>query len=185
MNNTTNLSSIGYSNYNLSIEGKLYKNETAPKEIQRDKNNRFYIIADNGRGYKVSLKTLYRKVYNKEFCIDNISNLINEKWKEIQDTNGKYFISNCGRVKSYCGYTAKILLQDKTKNGYLSVKINGKNIFIHRLVAFAFCDNKHKGENVQIHHKDTNKTNNNYKNLEILTVQEHKERHSKKGTSRQ
>lgn len=47
--------------------------------------------------------------YNKEFCIDNIKNLFNEEWHEIQGTNGKYLISNCGRVKSLCGYIAILL----------------------------------------------------------------------------
>lgn len=46
--------------------------------------------------------------YNKEYSIDTIENLNGEEWKEI-DGEGKYFISSCGRVKTYCGYYAKIL----------------------------------------------------------------------------
>lgn len=107
--------------------------------------NRFYLISDCGKAKRISLKKLYRKAYNKEFCIDNISNLSGEEWKEIQGTNGKYYISNCGRVKSLCKYTAQILQPYQKYNGYLVVKINGKNTMIHRLVAFAFCDNKYTG----------------------------------------
>lgn len=52
-------------------------------------------------------------------------------------------VSNCGRVKSLCGYNAIILQPFQKENGYLIVKIAGKNIPIHRLVAFAFCENKY------------------------------------------
>jgi uncharacterized protein (UPF0248 family) len=63
----------------------------------------------------------------------------------IPNTKGKYFISNCGRVKSYCGYNAIVLNTYQKQNGYLIVKINGRNISVHRLVAFAFCENKYIG----------------------------------------
>lgn len=48
-------------------------------------------------------------VYNKEFCIDNIENLKDEEWKPIIETDGLYFVSNKGRIKSYHDYKAKIL----------------------------------------------------------------------------
>lgn len=44
-----------------------------------------------------------------EFCIDEIENLSGEEWKPIENTDNKYFISNYGRVKSYCGYNAIVL----------------------------------------------------------------------------
>lgn len=110
MNNTTlNLSAIGYSKYNLSIDGRLYKTAPAPKEIIKDNINRFYIISDDGKEKRITLKDIYRQAFNKEFCIDNITDLPKEEWKEIENTDGKYYISNCGRVKSLCGYAAKVL----------------------------------------------------------------------------
>ena len=108
-NTTTNLSSIGYSKYNLSIDGRLYKIAPAQTEIKKDNINRFYIIADDGTAKIITLKELYRQVYNKEFSIDKTTDLPNEEWKEIKETDGKYYISNCGRVKSLCRYAAKIL----------------------------------------------------------------------------
>ena len=120
--------------------------------------------------------------FNKEFCVDNIESFQGEIWREIPNTDGKYFVSNCGRVKSYCGYNAIILKADETKKGYLVVKINDKNIRVHRLVAFAFCNhNQIKDSNlIQIHHIDKDKKNNNANNLVILSVYEHRQIHSKK-----
>lgn len=181
MNNTTiNLSAFGFSKYNLCIDGRLYKTDETPIEIKKDSINRFYIINDMGNKKRIALKDLYKKVFNRQFSIDTITSLPNEEWKEIENTNGKYYISNCGRVKSLCGYKAIVLQYYKKANGYLTVKINGKNVFVHRLVAFAFCENKYKDQIVQIHHKNGNKVDNNYSNLEILSIKEHQKRHSKK-----
>ena len=180
-NNITfkDLSSIGFSKYVLSTDGKLYK-KAAPKEIKKDILNRLYMLSDSGAEHRISLKKLYRMAYNKEFSIDNIQNLQNEEWKPIENTNEKYFISNCGRVKTLCGYTAKILQPYEKEKGYLTVKINNKNVLIHRLVAFAFCENNYKNVKIEIHHKDGNRQNNRADNLEILSIAEHHKKHLKK-----
>ena len=189
MNNniTKNLSFIGYSNYYITESGKVYKLKPKEKELKIDKLNRFYMINDNGKENRISLKTIYRQAFNKEYCIDNIEDLPGEVWKPIENTDNKYYISNCGRVKSYCSYYAKILLFfTSQKNNYYQVKIDNKNKKVHRLVAFAFCDNKYQSnKDLQIHHKDNNKHNNNANNLEILTIEEHKKRHYKKGKEKQ
>ena len=181
MNNITckNLSAIGYSNYILTADGRLYKPSSA-KEIKKDNINRFYIIDDCGKGKKIPLKKLYKQAFNIEYCNDNIIDLPHEEWRQIENTDGKYFVSNCGRVKSLCGYNAILLQPNKKDNGYLIVKIKGKNIPIHRLTAFAFCENKYKGQTVEIHHKDFCRSNNKHTNLEILTPTEHRKRHNKK-----
>ena len=182
MNNIThsNLSAFGLSQYYITLNGILYKITDKPKEIKKDNHNRFYIIDDSGKRHKKTLKELYRNAYNKEFSIDRIATLNNEEWKEIPNTKGKYLISNCGRVKSLCGYTARILKTYTKKNGYLIVKINSKNTMIHRLVAFAFCENKYNNQKVEIHHKDGNRRNNNSNNLEILSIVEHHNKHNQK-----
>ena len=89
------------------------------------------MIDTTGSKRRISLKMLYRFVFKKEFCYDKIADLFCEKWKPIENTSGKYFISNYGRVKSYCGYNAKLLQPYKQSNGYLEVKINKKNYKIH------------------------------------------------------
>lgn len=181
MHNITqsNLTAIGLSQYYITAEGILYNITAEPKEVKKDKTHRYYVVDDCGRGKRITQKELYRIAYNKEFSIDRTATINNEEWKEIPNTNGKYFISNCGRVKSLCGYTAKILKPHQKENGYLVVRINKKSIRIHRLVAFAFCENKYNKQKVEIHHTDRNRSNNNYKNLEILLTAEHHEKHKK------
>lgn len=183
MKNNTNLSTFGFSKYYLSIDGRLYKINPAQKELKKDKSNRFYLIADDGTEQRKTLKELYRYAYNREFSIDTIEDLPAEQWKSIENTKGRYLISNCGRVKSLCGYTTKILSNCLNNNGYLIVSIERKNYKISRLVAFAFCENKYQGQNVQIHHKDRNRQNNYFTNLEILTAEEHLKEHRRKETA--
>lgn len=172
------LSAFGYSQYIITAEGKLFNPSQSAREIKHDNKHRFYIINDNGTKKRASLKYLYRCAFGKEYSVDTIPNLPKETWKEIQGTKGKYFISNYGRVKSLCGYTAKILKPFKKENGYLIVKIDRKNIMIHRIVAFAFCENKYTNEQkIEIHHKDLNRQNNRADNLQILSFEEHRKQH--------
>lgn len=104
-----------------------------------------------------------------------------EEWKQIDE---KHFVSNKGRVKSYCKYNAIILKPQENEKGYLLVSINQRNIFIHRLVAFAFCTNGNEYDinNIEIHHIDKNRKNNNADNLMILTNTEHRKLHQKRDT---
>ena len=183
-NITKSLSCIGCSNYELTIDGKLYKNFPSRILVKKDEMNRYFIIDDCGKSVRYTQKYLYRKLFNTEFCIDNTITLQGEEWKQIENTNGRYYISNCGRVKSLCGYTAKILQPYKNTNGYLTVKIQDKNKMIHQLVALYFCENKFEDQKIQIHHIDTNRQNNYYKNLQILSIAEHKKIHSKKEKQR-
>lgn len=58
----------------------------------------------------------------------------------------------------------------KTKGGYTRVSIKSKKYLVHRLVAIAFLDNpENKSE---VNHKDGNKDNNHYSNLEWVTASE-------------
>lgn len=181
-NITINLCSFGFKDYYLTESGRLYKAAPTIQEIKKDNKNRFLLTDTTGNKRRISLKKIYRFVFKKEFCYDKIGDLIGEEWKPIENTNGKYFISNCGRVKSYCGYSAKILKPYKQNCGYLEVKINNKNYKIHQLVALHFCENKYKGTTtkIEIHHKNKVRFDNRSINLQILSVAEHHKEHNKK-----
>jgi hypothetical protein len=89
------------------------------------------LIDNCGKAKRITQKQIYRKVYKTEFSVDTIENLKGEELKSITNTKGKYYISNYGRVKSYCSYKAIVLKPYLQNNGYLEIKINNKNIKIH------------------------------------------------------
>ena len=92
------------------------------------------------------------------------------EWKAIDSPKG-YLVSNDGRV--YSLKRNKELKLYKRKDGYMSISLGMgkkgvlKRYLIHRLVAMAFIPNPN-GYN-RINHKDENKSNNDYRNLEWCT----------------
>ena len=107
-----------------------------------------------------------------------------EEWKDIKGYEGLYQVSNFGRIKSLprkkftpTGWPyftkEKILKTSIDLNGYQGIELfkngKGKRYLIHRLVAMAFVEGYKKG--LQVNHKDEDKSNNFYTNLEWCSRQ--------------
>lgn len=97
----------------------------------------------------------------------------NEEWRDIKGYDGKYQISNTGRVKSidYRNTGTSKELSLKCNRGYFEVELckdgKGKFFKVHRLVAIAFLPNP---QNLPcVNHKDENPSNNHVDNLEWCT----------------
>lgn len=90
----------------------------------------------------------------------------NEIWKDVKGFEGRYQVSNLGRVRSldWPGHKGKILKQKLGKRwGYYKLNLahpDGyiKSVSVHRIVAIAFIPNP---DNLpEVNHKDENKLNN-------------------------
>lgn len=92
---------------------------------------------------------------------------LTEYWKDIPNYEGRYQVSNFGRIKSFVG-KEKILKQRTTKKGYKKVGLcknkKQKQHRIHRLVAITFLPNNLNLP--EVNHIDGDKANNNLSNLE-------------------
>ena len=116
---------------------------------------------------------------NEEFI--NSIKLEGEDWRDVVGYEGRYAVSNLGRIVSFsapylCGdrvcFRKPQLIKPRKSSVYLSVVLSDgekhrKQFLIHRLVANSFIQNP---DNLPyINHKDENPENNNSENLEWCT----------------
>lgn len=94
-----------------------------------------------------------------------------EIWKNIDGYDGKYQVSNKGRIKSFHGKTK--IRKPAISGRYYMVTLSNNGVVkvfnIHRLVAITFLPNPNNYP--VVNHKDHNPLNNDVRNLEWCTQQ--------------
>lgn len=94
-----------------------------------------------------------------------------EVWKPVLEYEGLYLVSSLGRVKNEKG---QVLKGPRTPKGYIRIQLTkqgeSKNFLVHRLVAAAFVDIV-PGKPF-VNHKNGNKLDNRFSNLEWVTASE-------------
>lgn len=103
-----------------------------------------------------------------------------EEWRNVVGFEGRYEVSNLGRVRSLVKYSRwqkvpRLLSTRINRNGYLMIMLKAedgsfKTDVVHRLVALAFVDGYQKG--LVVNHRDENRLNNHADNLEWITSRE-------------
>ena len=96
--------------------------------------------------------------------------MLDALWKEIPGFEGKYCVSSTGAVRNRWG---RIVKAQVINSGYKRVLLSGPHgrivKLVHRAVAEVYVPNP-KGF-PQVNHKDTDKLNNDARNLEWVTAQ--------------
>ena len=85
-------------------------------------------------------------------------------------------VSFCSRKCQYAQKRLKCVFQ-LNATGYRFTKINGKQVFIHRLKIESLLGRK-LSIREEVHHVDRNKINNSYINLQLIDITEHRHVHS-------
>lgn len=176
------LKEIGLADIYYLDNDKIY-NSSKKCYVKEVSEYRYKLKNQEGKYKSITLKEIYKRLYNKVFCKDDIKLLENEIFKEIKETNGNYEVSNLGRIKSKISNHAIILKPYITNGGYarLQIYINGRKYskFVHSLVASTWLK-KPMNLDCEIHHRDFNSLNNRADNLEYISRIKHYEIHDKK-----
>lgn len=90
----------------------------------------------------------------------------------------KYYLTEDGKV--YSTHVNRFLNNQINTNGYEFVRLNlnkqQHSFLIHRLLAFVYLNLPDLYSDLEVDHIDSNKSNNKLDNLQVLTVEKHKEK---------
>lgn len=98
--------------------------------------------------------------------------MVEKDWREIEGYENSYWVNQFGEIRNKDGL---ILKQEPNTSGYMGLRLckypkQYKWFFVHRLVAQAFVPNPNNKPDVN--HKDGDKLNNSFNNLEWVTKHE-------------
>lgn len=129
----------------------------------------------------MSKKSFFEKMLSMfqeyEFQVDEEIIMINAYYSK-----GRYYITNYGNVLSLCQNKWRLMAQVLDKDGYyyVSFQYGRRRVkeYTHRLVAKYFVFNPAPQQKNIVHHKDGNKGNNHFSNLQWCDAKEHSKLHS-------
>lgn len=168
------LDQYGFKEYYTLIRTGIIYNSKDKTVIYPNKQHYFSLLKKDGTREKITLKNLYRKVFNTEYSEDFIQDLNGEIWKQLEQYNPFDWISTYGRIKTTRYYITRLKKTPINNKGYKRVYITKKYILVHQLTAETFLG---KQINAEIDHKNANRLDNRLSNLQYLTRQEHREKH--------
>jgi hypothetical protein len=104
-----------------------------------------------------------------------------EIWKEVPGSNGVYFVSNYGRLKSFQYKKDGVILKGGEINGFKLVEINfkgekGRRLYLHKLLAEVWLPKPSKKQTF-VTHLDGNLKNNHISNLAWMAKEQLEEQH--------
>ena len=118
---------LGFSDCYYLDNDRIYniKRKQYLKEVS---GYRYKLRTKEGKEKSITIKEIYKRLYNKVFCIDDIERMEDEEFKEIQGSEGKHYVSNYGRVISYVSNHAIVMKPTITNKGYerLQIVLGGK-----------------------------------------------------------
>lgn len=137
----------------------IHKSLVAFTHNKRKHHYRFITIFSEGNDYLIPLGDILRETYDK-IQIDK------NKHNSLMHPRGVRVFEN-GDILNYKGFNPFTLDNDGYRMIYMKDKM--ARYAVHRLVAETFVENKYPDIRKHINHKDGNKLNNHFSNLEWCT----------------